>query len=195
MKMFVMQHKCPKDSPLKHKGRTTDVPWMYRACTKEAPRMHVGRTTDAVWMHYRCTTNSFTCTTDRQECLTGAPQMHFENTLGAPGMPHASFTDPPRILFRCTMNAVRQSCLFIYLVNFKKKFFHSLQFLTYSFHIAQGSSLESSAFGMWSAWRYCDFLAIWRQLTFSLENGLAYSDATNHFMNTVLCVREWEARN
>ena len=34
----------------------------------------------------------------RQECLTGAPQLHFEHTMGAPEMPHASFTDSPRIL-------------------------------------------------------------------------------------------------
>ena len=62
----------------------------------------------------------FECTTDaprihshvlrmRKESLTGAPQMHFEHTMGAPGMPHACFTDAPRILFRCTMIALRLS--------------------------------------------------------------------------------------
>ena len=94
-----------KDSPPMHKGCTTDAQWVHRGCTMEAPRMHVGRTTDAVWMQYGSTTNSFTCTTD----APGKPQMLFEHTMGAPGMPHACFTDAPRIHFRCTMNALRLS--------------------------------------------------------------------------------------
>ena len=62
----------------------------------------------------------FECTTDAprihshvlrmcRESLKGAPQMHFEHTMGAPGMPHACFTDAPRILVRCTMIALRLS--------------------------------------------------------------------------------------
>ena len=35
--------------------------------------------------------------------------MHFEHTMGAPGMPHACFIDAPRILFRCTMNTLQLS--------------------------------------------------------------------------------------
>ena len=104
--MFVMQHKCPKDSPPKHKGCTTDAPWMYNGSTK-----------DVRWTHNRCCLNALRDAPRihshvlrmRQECLTGAPQMHLEHTMGAPGMPHACFTDPPRILFRCTMNALRLS--------------------------------------------------------------------------------------
>ena len=88
--MFVMQHKCTKDSPTMHIGYTTDAPWMHRGCSMEAPRMHAGRATDAVWMHYGCTTNSFTCTTD------------------APGMPHTCTTDILSTQNRCTRNA---SCM------------------------------------------------------------------------------------
>ena len=76
--------------------------------------------------------------------------------------------------------------LFACLVNVFLNFFHSLQFLMDSFHIIYELSLGDSAFGLWSAWRYGDF---WRSLTFSLKNGLVYSDATNRIMNTVLGVR------
>ena len=85
-----------------HHGLTVDVQWKYQGCTF-----------DAQWMLFECTTDAPRIHSHvlrmRQECLTVAPQMHFEHTMGAPGMPHACFTDAPRILFRCIMNALRLS--------------------------------------------------------------------------------------
>ena len=81
-----------------------------------------------------------------------------------------------------TMCPVSVIYLFACLVNFFLKFFHSLQFLTDSFHIIQESSLGGSAFGLWSAWRYGEF---WR-FGDHQQNGLIYSDATNKFMNTLV---------
>ena len=105
--MFVMQHKCTKDSPPMYNGCTTDAPWMHRGCTMDAPRMNVGRTTDAVWMHYGCTTNSFTCTTDAQgkphRCTTDALWTHYGCTRNAPCMLYGCaseyFLDVPWLLY------------------------------------------------------------------------------------------------
>ena len=79
---------------------------------------------------------------------------------------------------------------FACLVNFFLKFFHSPQFLTDSFHIKHESSLEGSAFGLWLAWRYGEF---WR-FGDHQQNGHVYSDATNKFMNTLVCVHVSEMR-
>ena len=86
-----MHHGCTVDVQWKYQGCTLDAQWLLFECTTDAPRIH----SHVLRM--------------RQECLTGALQMHFEHTMGAPGMPHACFTDAPRILFRCIMNALRLS--------------------------------------------------------------------------------------
>ena len=72
-------------------------------------------------------------------------------------LPFPKFTSLSLLVSRVIV--LGQSCLITCFVNFFFKFFHSLQFLTDSFHIAHVSSLGGSAFGLWSAWRYGDF---WR---------------------------------
>ena len=90
--MFLMQHKFTKDSPPMHKGCTTDAPWMHHGCTKYK---HQGWTLDAPLMLFESTTDALRIHSHllrmHQECLTRAPQMHFEHTMGAPGMPHLCF--------------------------------------------------------------------------------------------------------
>ena len=86
-----MHHRCTMDAPWMYNGSTKDARWTHNGCCLNALRMHH----EFIHMYYGCARN--------------APQMHFEHTMGTPGMPHACFTDAPRILFRCTLNALRLS--------------------------------------------------------------------------------------
>ena len=61
-----MHHRCTVGVQWKHQGSTLDEQRMLFECTTDAPRIH-SRVLGL-----------------RQESLTGAPQMHFEHTVGAP---------------------------------------------------------------------------------------------------------------
>ena len=103
--MFVMQHKCTKDSPPMHKRMhhrcTMDAPWMYNGCTKDAHwthnecclntlRMHhgfihmyYGCARNASQVHHRCTLNTLWV---HQGCLMHASRMRLEYYLDVPWM-------------------------------------------------------------------------------------------------------------